>query len=75
MDFKDTPDQIVISLEHRRMQMIRRGPRSDKRNWAVERSGGRDGDSRVMDVMKMIDAFTTCLANFNRMFESHNTRT
>ena len=28
-----------------------------------------------MDVMKMIDAFTTCLANFNRKFESHNTRT
>ena len=57
------------------MQVIRKGPRNDKRNWAVERSGGRDGDSRVMDVMKMIDAFTTCLANFNRMFESHNTRT
>ena len=23
VDFKDTPDQIVISLEHQRMQMIR----------------------------------------------------
>ena len=52
-----------------------RGPRNDKRNWAIERSGGRDGDSRVMDVMKMIDAFTTSLANFNRIFESYNTRT
>ena len=28
-----------------------------------------------MDVMKMIDAFTTCLANFNKRFEGHNTRT
>ena len=37
-----------------------RGPRNDKRNWAVEQSRGRDGDSGVMDVMKMIDAFTTC---------------
>ena len=52
-----------------------RGPRNEKRNWAVERLGGRDGDSGVMDVMKMIDAFTTCLANFNRRFEGHNTRT
>ena len=40
-----------------------RGPRNDKKNWAVEQSRGRDGDSRVMDVMKMIDAFTTCLAS------------
>ena len=52
-----------------------RGPRNDKRNWAIEQSRGRDGDSRVMDVMKMIDAFTICLASFNRRFESHNTRT
>ena len=52
-----------------------RGPRDDKRNWAIEQSRGRDGDSRVMDVMKMIDVFTTCLANFNRRFEGHNTRT
>ena len=28
-----------------------------------------------MDVIKMIDAFTTYLANFNRRFESSNTRT
>ena len=52
-----------------------RGPRDDKRNWAVEQSKGQDGDSGVMDVMKMIDAFTTYLANFNKRFESHNTRT
>ena len=52
-----------------------RGLRDDKRNWAVEQSRGRDGDSGVMDVMKMINAFTTCLANFNRRFEGHNTHT
>ena len=40
-----------------------------------EQSRGRDGDSGVMDVMKMIDAFTTCLASFSKRFESHNTRT
>ena len=28
-----------------------------------EQSRGRDGDSKVMDVMKMINAFTTCLEN------------
>ena len=52
-----------------------RGPRNDKRNWAVEQSRGRDGDSRVMEVMKMIDAFTTYLASFSRRFEGHNTCT
>ena len=43
-----------------------RGPRNDKRNWDVEQSRGRDVDSRMMDVLKMIDAFTTCLASFNK---------
>ena len=52
-----------------------RGPRNDKRNWAAEHSRGRDGDSGVMDVMKMINAFTTYLTNFNRRFEGHNTCT
>ena len=52
-----------------------RGPRNDKRNWAIEQSRGRYGDSRVMDVMMIIDAFTTCLASFSRRFESHNTCT
>ena len=52
-----------------------KGPRNDKRNWAVEQPRSQDGDSGVMDVMKMIDAFTTCLASFSRRFERHNTRT
>ncbi|XP_065629891.1 uncharacterized protein LOC136067648 [Quercus suber] len=52
-----------------------RGPRNDKRNWAVEQSRGRNGDFGVMDVMKKIDTFTTCLENFNRRFEGHNTHT
>ena len=56
-------------------QEMKKGMGCLKMEWAVERLGGRDGDSGVMDVMKMIDAFTTCLANFNRRFEGHNTRT
>ena len=52
-----------------------RGPRDDKRNWAAGHSRGRDGDSGVMDVMKMIDSFITYLASFTRRFESPNTRT
>ena len=40
----------------------------------LKQSRGRYGDSRVMDVMMIIDAFTTCLASFSRRFESHNTR-
>ena len=52
-----------------------KGPRNDKRNWVVQQSRGRDGDSGVMDVMKMIDAFTTYLASFNRRFESPNSHT
>ena len=52
-----------------------RGPRNDKRTWAVEQSRGRDGDSRMMDVMKMIGAFTTCLESFTRRFEIPNART
>ena len=52
-----------------------RGPRNDKRTWAGEQSKGRDGDFGVMDLMKMIGAFTTCLKSFTRRFESHNTCT
>ena len=52
-----------------------REPRNDKRNWAVKQLRGRDSDSRVMDVMKMINAFTTYLASFSRRFEGHKTRT
>ena len=52
-----------------------RGPRNDKRTWAVESSRGRNGDLGVVDVMKMIGAFTTCLESFTRRFESPNSRT
>ena len=52
-----------------------RGPRNDRRNWAGEPSRDRNGDPRMMDVMKMIGAFTNCLESFTRRFESPNSRT
>ena len=52
-----------------------REPRHGKGNWTAKQSKGQEGDLRVRDVMRMIDAFTTCLANFTRRFESHNDRT
>ena len=52
-----------------------RGPRDDKRNWDVGQPRSQNGDSSVMEVMKMIEAFTTCLENFNSRFEGHNSRT
>ena len=52
-----------------------RGPRNDKRNWVVEPSRGRNGDHGMMDVMKMIGAFTNCLESFTRRFESPNCHT
>ena len=52
-----------------------RGPRHGKENWTAEQSKGQEGDRGVRDVMRMIDAFTTCLTSFTRRFESHNTRT
>ena len=52
-----------------------RGPRDDKRNWVVGQPRSQNGDSDVMDIMKMIETFTTCLANFNSKFEGHNSRT
>ena len=52
-----------------------RGPRNYKRTWVVEPSRGRNGDPVMMDVMKMIGAFTNCLENFTRRFESPNSRT
>ena len=52
-----------------------RGPRNDRRNWAGEPSRGRNGDPGMMDVMKMIGAFTNCLECFTRRFESPNSRT
>ncbi|XP_065616679.1 uncharacterized protein LOC136062030 [Quercus suber] len=52
-----------------------RGPRNDKRTWAVESSRDRNGDLGVMDVMKMIGAFAAYLESFNRRFENPNYRT
>ena len=52
-----------------------RGPRDNKRNWAVEQPKNQNGEPGVMNVMKMIEAFTTCLVNFNNRFEGHNSRT
>ena len=52
-----------------------RGLRNDKRTWAIESSRGRNRDPSVVDVMKMIGAFTTCLESFTRRFESPNSRT
>ena len=50
-------------------------PRNDKRTWAVEPSRDRNVDPGMMDVMKMIGAFTNCLESFTRRFESPNSRT
>ena len=40
------------------------GPRNDRRNWVDEPLRGQNGDPRMMDVMKMIGAFTNCLESF-----------
>ena len=52
-----------------------RGPRHDKGNWTAKQLKGQEGDPGVREVMKMIDAFTTCLTSFTRRFESHNNHT
>ena len=52
-----------------------RGPRIDRRNWADEQSRDQNGDPGMMNVMKMIGAFTNCLESFSRRFESPNLRT
>ena len=52
-----------------------REPRNDKRNWAGEPSRGQSSDPGVMDVMKMIGAFTNCLESFTQRFETLNSRT
>ena len=52
-----------------------RGPRNDRRNWTGEPSRGRNGDLEMMDVVKMIGAFTNCLESFTRRFENPNSRT
>ena len=51
-----------------------RGPRNDRRNWASESSRDRNGDPEMIDVMKMIGAFTNCLESFTRRFESPTSR-
>ena len=52
-----------------------RGPRNDKRTWVVEPSRCRNGDPEMMDVIKMIGAFTNCLESFTRNFQSPNSCT
>ena len=52
-----------------------RGLRYDKRTWAVESSRDQNSDPGMMDVMKMIGAFTNCLESFIRRFESPNSCT
>ena len=52
-----------------------RGLRNNNRTWAVEPLRGRNDDHGMMDVMKMIGAFTTCLESFTRRFESPNSHT
>ena len=52
-----------------------RGPRNDKRTWAIESSRDQNNDPGMMDVMKMIGAFTNCLESFTRRFEGPNFRT
>ena len=52
-----------------------RGPRNDKRTWAVKSSRDRNSDPGMMNVMKMICAFTNYLESFIRRFENPNSRT
>ena len=52
-----------------------RGQRNDKRTWVVESSRDWNSDPGMINVMKMIDAFTNCLESFTRRFESPNSCT
>ena len=52
-----------------------RGQRNDKRTWVVVSSRDRNSDPGMMNVMKMIGAFTNCLESFTRRFESPNSCT
>ena len=45
------------------------------RNWVVGQPRNQNIELGVMNIMKMIEAFITCLANFNSRFESHNSHT
>ena len=49
------------------------GQRKDKGN--PKQSKGGEAMSNIGDVMKMIDAFTTCLTSFNKGFESQSNGT
>ena len=49
------------------------GQRKDKGN--PKQVKGGEAESNIGDVMKMIDAFTTCLASFSRRFDNHNSHT
>ena len=75
MEFKVTPDPIVIRCKHWRIQVLKGRKDQDMRKGIAKKSKGQKGDPGVRDVMKMIDAFTTYLENFNRRFEGHNIRT
>ena len=52
-----------------------RGPRNDKRTWAVELSRDRNSDPGMMNVIKMIGAFINYLESFTRRFGSPNSCT
>ena len=52
-----------------------KGPRNDKRTWTVDSLRDRNSDPRMMNVMKMIGAFTNCLESFTRRFENPNSHT
>ena len=52
-----------------------REPKNNKRNWAGEPLRDRNGDPGMMEVMKMIGAFTNCLESFTRRFENPNSCT
>ena len=52
-----------------------RGPRNDRINWVGGPLRDQNGDLKMMDVMKMIGAFTNCLESFTRRFESSNSHT
>ena len=41
-----------------------RGHRNDRRNWPDKPSRDQNGDPEMMNVMKMIGAFTNCLESF-----------
>ena len=74
MDFKGILEPKLRAVNNASAPRSR-GPRNDKRNWASEPLKGRRGDLEVMDVMKMIGAFTNRLESFTRRFESPNSLT